>query len=432
MTASAITEVEGWEALDSRGRPTVGARVRLAGGLEGTALVPSGASTGAREAHELRDGDPARRHGLGVLRAVAHVNGEIRDAVMGLNAGAQKQVDAAMRSLDGTPGLSRLGANAVLAVSLAVARAGAAAAGFPLYKHIARLYGGAEPSLPMPMVNILSGGLHAGHGMDIQDFLVIPVGAATYAQALDWSLAVRQSAADLMAARGLAILLADEGGLSPGFADSREALTLMVQAIEAAGLRPGEDAAIALDVAASGLAQMDGRYAFPRAGETLTAPELIDRLAAWARDFPIVSIEDGLGENDVDHWPALTERLAHIQIVGDDLFCTNPFAIGHGRDHHHANAALIKVNQAGTLSAAIAATWTALEGGMGAIVSARSGETEDDFIADLAVGTGAGQIKIGSLRGAERLTKYTRLSRIEAAEGLPFAGRTRLAVRRRR
>jgi enolase len=412
----------------------VGARVRLVGGAEGQALVPSGASTGAREAHELRDGDPGRRGGLGVLRAVAHVNGEIRDAVMGLEAGDQNRIDAAMRSLDGTPTLSRLGANAVLAVSLAVARAGAAAAGLPLYRHIARLYGAAEPNLPMPMVNILSGGLHAAHGMDIQDFLVIPVGAATYAQALDWSLAVRLSAAELMAARGLSILIADEGGLSPGFADSREALTLMVQAIEAAGLRPGEDAAIALDVAASGLVQADGRYTFVRAGESLNADELIDRLAAWTADFPIISVEDGLGEDDGEHWPALTERLAHIQIVGDDLFCTNPFAIAiaHARDHRLANAALIKVNQAGTLSAAIAATWNALEGGMGAIVSARSGETEDDFIADLAVGTGAGQIKIGSLRGAERLSKYTRLSRIEAEAGLPFAGRAALAGQRRR
>jgi enolase len=424
--STAIQDIRGREVLDSRGRPTVEAEVWLTGGAHARASVPSGASTGAAEAHELRDGDPQRHAGLGVRRAVGHVDGELRAALMGRDVLDQRGLDGAMIALDGTPNLSRLGANAALAVSLAVARAGARAAGQPLYRRLAGIAGVDAPTLPMPMVNILSGGLHAAQGMDVQDFLMIPVGAATYSQALDWALRVRASAAGLMTDMGLSTLLADEGGLSPGFADSREALTLMVRAIEAAGLRPGEDVAIGLDIAASGLVQADGDYAFARAGRTYGPEAMIDLLAGWVRDFPIVSIEDGLGEDDWSHWPALTRALGPIQLIGDDLFCTNAGRIERGQALGCANAALIKVNQAGTLTAALDALATARRGGMASVVSARSGETEDDFIADLAVGTAAGQIKIGSVRGAERLTKYLRLARIEE-DGLPFAGCAALA-----
>ena len=426
MTAALIRDLFGREILDSRGRPTVEAEVWLAGGAYARASVPSGASTGAAEAHELRDGDSARHAGLGVRRAAAHVGGEIRAALIDLGALDQADIDRRLAALDGTASLSRLGANALLAVSLAVARAGARAAGQPLWRRLADIAGVAEPSLPLPMVNILSGGLHARQGMDVQDFLVIPVGAETYSQALDWSLRVRAAAQGLMADAGLPTLLADEGGLSPGFADSRDALTLMVRAIEAAGLRPGEDAAIGLDIAASGVVRPDGAYRFERAGETRPPEAMIDLLAGWTRDFPILSIEDGLAEEDWAHWPALTRTLGRIQVIGDDLFCTTAPRIALGLAEGCANSALIKVNQAGTLTRALDALATARRGGMSVVVSARSGETEDDFIADLAVGTAAGQIKIGSVRNAERLTKYNRLSRIEA-DGLPFAGRAALA-----
>ncbi len=426
MTAALIRDLFGREILDSRGRPTVEAEVWLAGGAYARASVPSGASTGAAEAHELRDGDPERHAGLGVRRAAGHVGGEIRAALIDLSANDQADIDRRLAALDGTPSLSRLGANALLAVSLAVARAGARAAGQPLWRRLADIASVAEPSLPMPMVNILSGGLHARQGMDVQDFLVIPVGAETYSQAIDWALRVRAAAEALMADAGLPTLLADEGGLSPGFTDSRDALILMVRAIEGAGLRLGEDAAIGLDIAASGLVRADGDYRLERADRTCSPEAMIDLLAGWARDYPIVSIEDGLAEEDWAHWPALTRALGHIQLIGDDLFCTNAARIARGLREGCANSALIKVNQAGTLTRALDALAAARRGGMSGVVSARSGETEDDFIADLAVGTAAGQIKIGSVRNAERLTKYNRLSRIEA-DGLPFAGRTALA-----
>ena len=426
MTAALIRDLFGREILDSRGRPTVEAEVWLAGGGYGRASVPSGASTGAAEAHELRDGDPDRHAGLGVRRAAGYIGGEIRAALIDLDATRQADIDTRLVQLDGTPRLSRLGGNATLAVSLAVARAGARAAGLPLWRRLADIAGVTEPSLPMPMVNILSGGLHAARGMDVQDFLVIPVGADTYCQAVDWALRVRASAAALMDQAGLSTLLADEGGLSPGYTDSRDGLTLMVRAIEAAGLRPGEDAAIGLDVAASGLVRPDGTYVFARTPCGYAPEAMIDLLAGWVRDFPIVSIEDGLAEDDWAHWPALTGALGHIQLIGDDLFCTNAERIGRGLAEGCANSALIKVNQAGTLTRALDALSAARRGGMSTVVSARSGETEDDFIADLAVGTAAGQIKIGSVRNAERMTKYNRLSRIKE-DGLAFAGRAALA-----
>ena len=426
MSGTAIQDLRGRQILDSRGRPTVEAEIWLTGGAHARASVPSGASTGAAEAHELRDGDTARHGGLGVSRAAGHVGGELRAALLGADVLDQRAIDRRMAEVDGSPRLARLGANAVLAVSLAAARAGAAAVGQPLYRRLGEIAGVAAPVLPLPMVNILSGGLHADRGMDVQDFLVIPVGAATYSQAMDWVLTIRASAAALMADAGLPTLLADEGGLSPGYTDSREAQTLMLRAIEAAGLRPGADAAIGLDVAASGLVGGDGDYRLARAKQVYTAEAMTDLVAGWVRDFPIVSIEDGLAEEDWGHWPGLTRALGGIQLIGDDLFCTDEARIARGLREGCANSALIKVNQAGTLTRALAALATARRGGMSTVVSARSGETEDDFIADLAVGTAAGQIKIGSVRNAERLTKYNRLSRIEE-DGLPFVGRAALA-----
>jgi len=424
MIATQIHGVRGRQILDSRGRPTVEAEVVLAGGARATASAPAGASRGAAEAFELRDGDPAHFEGRGVITAAAHVSGEISAALVGRDGLDQAGVDGLMRKLDGTPQLSRLGGNAVLAVSIAVARAGAAAIGVPLYRRLSELAGGSEPTMPMPMVNILSGGLHAARGMDVQDFLVIPVGAASYSQALDWACRVRSAAALLCDRTGISTLLADEGGLSPGFTQSSDALDLMVRAFEHAGLKPGVDVAIALDIAANSLVDASGRYRFQRAGERLTSEEMIERLEAWTGRYPIVSIEDGLHEEDWAHWPTLTRRLGHIQLIGDDLFATQPARIARGVEIGAGNCALIKINQNGTLTGTLEALSTARAGGFATVVSARSGETEDTFIADLAVGSAAAQIKIGSVRNTERLAKYNQLSRIEE-DGLPFAGWTR-------
>ena len=421
MSATTIQAVFARQVFDSRGRPTVEAEVALAGGGVGRASAPSGASRGAAEAFELRDGDPDRFEGRGVTRAVAGVNGEIAALLTGRDVLDQRGIDRAMRELDGTAQLSRLGGNAILAVSIAMARAGAAALDQPLFRRLTDLAGASQPTLPMPMVNILSGGLHAGRGMDVQDFLVIPVGARSYGEALEWVLRVRASAAALCQEGGLPTLLADEGGLSPGFADGAEALTLMVHAFERAGLRPGEDAAIALDIAASSLTDPDGRYAFQRAGRTLDSQAMIEVLADWTARFPIVSIEDGLGEEDWGAWPELTRRLGHIQLVGDDLFATQADRIARGVREGAGNTALIKINQNGTLSGTLDALAAARAGGFSTVISARSGETEDPFIADLAVGVGGGQIKIGSVRTSERMAKYNQLLRLEE-EGLPFVG----------
>jgi len=349
------------------------------------------------------------------------VSGEIGASLIGRDALAQSEVDRAMLDLDGTRQLSRLGGNAILAVSIAVARAGADAIGVSLYRRLNALAGQPTPTLPMPMVNILSGGLHAARGMDVQDFLVIPVGARSYGEALEWSLRVRAAATALCAEAGLPTLLADEGGLSPGLADGADALTLMVRAFERAGLRPGEDAAIALDIAASSLADAEGRYVFRRAGRLLGSPEMIELLADWTARFPIVSIEDGLGEEDWAAWPELTRRLGHVQLVGDDLFATQADRIARGVREGAANAALIKINQNGTLTGTLDAIAASRAAGFATVISARSGETEDPFIADLAVGVAGGQIKIGSVRTSERMAKYNQLLRLEE-EGLPFAG----------
>lgn len=411
------------QILDSRGRPTVEVDVHLADGSLGRAAVPSGASTGTHEAHELRDGDPACYGGLGVTRAVANVEGALAQAVTGLDALDQRTLDARMREADGTPALQRLGANAILGVSLAACRAAAQATRRPLYAHIADLAGQGAPTLPLPMVNIFSGGRHASGGMDVQDFLVIPARAATLPQAIHQLSRVRQAATEVCQARGLPTLLADEGGLSPGCRSGREALALLCTAIEHAGLRPGEDMRIAIDVAASELKDDDGQYHLAREGLHRDAAHMIDMLADWVRDFPVVSIEDGLDEDDWDGWRALTQRLgAQVQLVGDDLFTTHPQRLARGIRDGAGNGVLVKLNQNGTLSGTLDVIAQARAAGFATIISARSGETEDPFMADLAVGTAAGQIKIGSLRTSSTVCKYNQLLRIAADHPLPCAG----------
>jgi enolase len=431
MSGARIAAVRARQILDSRGRPTVEADVELDDGSSGRASVPSGASTGSAEAHELRDADAAVYAGLGVSRAVAHVNGEIAQALRGLDAAAQRDIDTRLTELDGTPQLSRLGANAVLATSLAVARAAAASQLRPLYAHIAELAGVTQPLMPLPMVNILSGGLHASRGMDAQDFLAIPARAASIADAVHTMARVRAAASDEARDRGLPTLLADEGGLAPGFERSRDALQMMLRSIERAGLKPGDDVLIAVDVAATTLRRPDGNYGLRREGRQLAADELIDMFAGWARNFPVVSIEDGLAEDDWPAWRRLTERLGDtVQLVGDDLFATQPRRVKRGIDERAANGVLVKANQNGTLSGAIDVVLQARAAGFATIVSARSGETEDAFMSDLAVGTAAGQIKIGSLRTSSTVAKYNQLLRIEEASGAPYAGVAALAGRR--
>ncbi len=431
MQRTAITRIRGRQILDSRGRPTIEADVELADGSLGRAAVPSGASTGASEAHELRDADPARYAGLGVLRAAANVNGEIAAALAGHDATEQRSIDARLCAVDGTPRLARLGANAVLAVSLAVSRAAAVAQGRPLHAHLAALAGNPRPEMPLPMVNILSGGLHAGRGMDVQDFLAIPMHAASMDEAVHTAARVRLAAVEVAREAGLPTLLADEGGLSPGCATPEAALDMMLRSIERAGLRPGEDVAIAIDVAASALRGPAGTYRLARAGRTLAAVEMIAMVEGWIANYPVVSVEDALDEEDWDGWQALTARLGtRVQLVGDDLFTTNPERLARGIAGGIANGVLVKPNQNGTLSGTLDVIAQARARGYATIVSARSGETEDPFIADLAVGAAAGQIKIGSLRTSSTVGKYNQLLRIEEASGAPFAGIGALAGRR--
>ena len=423
LNAAAIDAVAARQILDSRGRPTVEVDVRLGDGSFGRASVPSGASTGANEAHELRDGGTAYE-GRGVRRAVAHVVGEIAAAVRGLEATDQRALDACLVELDGTAGLRRLGANAVLGVSLAACRAAAAHRRLPLYEHLASLSGASAVTMPMPMVNILSGGLHAGRGMDAQDFLVVPACARSIDEAIEVVCRVRSSAARVMEARGLPSLLADEGGLSPGLASGRDALQLLVESIEAAGLQPGRDVAIAIDVAATALwDRAQGVYRLAREGRVASSGEMIAMAEAWVREFPVVSIEDALDEEDWLGWRRLTEQLGdRIRLIGDDLFTTNPERVRRGIEQGVANGVLVKLNQNGTLSGTLDVVAAARAAGYAPVISARSGETEDAFIADLAVGTAAGQIKIGSVRCGERLAKYNQLLRIEEQSRAPFAG----------
>jgi enolase len=427
--AESIASLRAREILDSRGNPTVEVELETSGGSRGLAAVPSGASTGSREALELRDGDADRYAGKGVRKAVAHVNDEIAKAVRGLDLGGlaeQAALDRAMIELDGSDTKSRLGANALLGVSLAAAHAAAAAARQPLYRWI----GGDEATLlPAPMMNVLNGGAHADNTVDLQEFMLFPVGAPSFAEALRWGAEIFHTLKKLLADKGYITAVGDEGGFAPNLESNREAIELVLRAVEAAGYRPGEDVAIALDPASSEFHE-GGRYVLAGEGKSLTPEEMVGFWQEWVERYPIVSIEDGLDEADWDGWRSLTERLGQrTQLVGDDLFVTNPKILAEGIERGIANAILIKVNQIGTLTETLEAIRMAREAGYAAVVSHRSGETEDTTIADLAVGTGCGQIKTGSLSRSDRVAKYNRLLRIEdeLAGRARYAGRSTLA-----
>jgi enolase len=406
-----IRTLRGREILDSRGRPTVEAELELVNGIRVHASVPSGASTGRHEAHELRDGDLTRYGGLGVKRAVENVGGELATAIVGRDAGDQRALDEALIAADGTPDKSRLGANGVLAASLAAARAAAIDLGIPLWRHLTRE---APPQMPRPMVNLISGGLHARRNLDLQDFLIIPVGVTDYPEALEVCSAVIRSTGELLKRRGLSTLHADEGGFGPELRANQEALELAAAAVEHAGLALGTDIAFALDVAASHFFDSQrGVYELLVEDRTLPAEGVIELLEGWIDAFPIVSIEDALAEDDWDGWRVATDRLGgRVQLVGDDLFTTNRARLEHGLQRGVANAVLVKMNQIGSLTETLDLSDQAAANGYQAIISARSGETEDDALADLAVASGAGQIKVGSLTQSERLAKYNRLLRI--------------------
>ncbi len=429
MADDRIAAVKALEVLDSRGNPTVEVEIRLQDGSKGRAIVPSGASTGTHEAHELRDGDPKRYGGKGVLDAVANVNGEIADAVVGQHASDQQGLDRMMAALDGTANKSRLGANALLGVSLAAAHATAASRGQPLYVSL----GGATANLlPCPMFNVLNGGKHATRSTDFQEYMLAPVGRPTFSEALRAGAEVYQALKKLLAGRGLSTNVGDEGGFAPSLENNVAAVELLVQAIEAAGYRPGEDVAIALDPASSEL-YVNGRYELASEGRSLTSAEMVDLWAEWCERYPIISIEDGLAEDDWEGWSLLTQRLGdELQIVGDDLLVTNLEFLERAIETKAANAILVKVNQIGTLSEAIAATSRALGVGWGAMMSHRSGETEDTTIADLAVALGTGQLKSGAPARGERTAKFNRLLRIEAELGAKarYAGDSMLSQRR--
>jgi enolase len=418
-----IQEVSGREILDSRGNPTVEVDVRLSGGAFGRAAVPSGASTGAHEAVELRDGDPARFGGKGVLKAVAAVDGEIADALRGRPAEDQAEIDQAMIALDGTENKSRLGANAILGTSLAVAKAAAQNAGLPLYRSI----GGAEATLlPVPLMNIVNGGAHADNPIDIQEFMIMPVGAPSLSEAVRMGAEVFQALKSALKRAGHNTNVGDEGGFAPGLSSTESALDFIAEAVAAAGYRLGDDIALALDCAASEYFK-GGRYELAGEGLSLDAQAMTDYLTKLVGRYPIVSIEDGMAEDDWQGWGLLTEALGErVQLVGDDLFVTNPRRLEQGIDKGIANSILVKVNQIGTLSETLEAVNMALDAGYTAVMSHRSGETEDSTIADLAVATGCDQIKTGSLSRSDRLAKYNQLIRIEEELGAAarYAGRT--------
>lgn len=423
MTDRAITRLAAREILDSRGNPTVEVEVTLADDAVGVAAVPSGASTGSHEAVELRDGDPARFGGKGVLRAVGNVNGEIAGAILGRDATDQSGLDEALVALDGTPNKGRLGANAILGTSLAVARAASASVGQPLYRYL----GGAEAAtLPVPQVNILNGGRHVDGGTDFQEFMIVPLGAPTFREGMRWAAETFHALGDLLRERGLPTAVGDEGGYGPALPTNETAIELVLEAIGRAGYRPGEQVAIALDPAASELFG-DAGYRLTTEQRTLAATELIGLWEDWAHRYPIVSLEDGLAEDDWSGWTALTAQLGErLQLVGDDLLVTNQARLERAIAERAANAILVKVNQVGTLSEALTAVRTAQGAGWGVVISHRSGETEDTFIADLAVATGSRQIKTGSMSRSERTAKYNRLLRIEEelGERAVYAGRS--------
>ncbi|MAM57550.1 MAG: phosphopyruvate hydratase [Salinicola sp.] len=413
-----IVDIRALEVLDSRGNPTVQAQVTLSGGITGSACAPSGASTGSREALELRDGDKSRYLGKGVLKAVDAVNGKIRERLMGMDASDQRALDDAMLALDGTDNKASLGANAILAVSLAAAKAAATEKGVPLYAHIAELYG--QPgryTMPVPMMNILNGGEHADNNVDIQEFMVQPVGAPNFREALRMGAEIFHSLKKVLSAKGLSTSVGDEGGFAPNLSSNAEALAVIEQAVGDAGYHLGKDVTLALDCASSEFFK-DGTYDLAGEGKQYDAAGFTDYLADLCDQYPIVSIEDGMDESDWDGWKALTEKLGDkIQLVGDDLFVTNTRILKRGIDEQIGNSILIKFNQIGSLSETLDAIRMAQDAGFTAVISHRSGETEDTTIADLAVGTAAGQIKTGSLCRSDRVAKYNRLLVIEQELG---------------
>lgn len=414
MVDTSIDQIVAREILDSRGNPTVEVEVVLADGSWGRAAVPSGASTGAHEALELRDRDPARYGGKGVLKAVQNVNELIADELFGWDATDQMGIDARLLELDGTPNKERLGANAILGVSLAVAHAAANALRLPLYRYIGGVH---AHVLPVPLMNILNGGKHAVDGPDLQEFMIAPVGAPTFAEALRWGSEVYHALKAVLKKRGYATGVGDEGGFAPSLKTNEEAIEVILEAVQKAGYRPGEHIFLALDPAASEFYE-DGRYVLKKEGRTLTGPEMVDFYAAWVEKYPIISIEDGLAEDDWESWALMTRRLGdRIQIVGDDLLVTNVERIRRAIREGACNALLCKVNQIGTLTEAIAAVQMAQRAGWGVIVSHRSGETEDATIADLAVALNVGQIKTGAPCRSERVAKYNQLLRIEEELG---------------
>lgn len=411
---STIVDIHAREILDSRGNPTVEADVILENGLRGRAAVPSGASTGEREAVELRDGDASRYGGKGVTRAVANVNGEIREALLGKSVREQADLDQTMISLDGTETKKRLGANAILAVSLAAAQAGAADASKALYAYL-----GSEDDflLPVPMMNIINGGAHADNSVDLQEFMILPVGAPTFSEALRWGTECFHALKTVLKKKGLNTAVGDEGGFAPDLGSNEEALQVIMQGIEAAGYRPGKDVYLGIDAASSEFVT-NGKYELASEKVTLDAQGMADLLESWINKYPIITIEDGLGENDWDGWSLLTGQIGkRVQLVGDDLFVTNSKILKEGIDRGIANSILIKVNQIGTLTETLDAISLARSAGYTAVISHRSGETEDTTIADIAVATGAGQIKTGSLSRSDRIAKYNQLLRIEEALG---------------
>ncbi|MGH9093330.1 MAG: phosphopyruvate hydratase [Acidimicrobiales bacterium] len=415
MSAPTIERVEAAWVLDSRATPTVEATVVLVNGRSAFAQAPSGASTGRHESVERRDGDPRRFGGKGVEGALQAVRGPISKRLAGMDVTDQEALDRAMVDLDGTEDRSLLGANATVAVSAACARAGAAARGVPLWRHLA---GARRPSLPLPMVNIVSGGLHAGGGMDVQDVLAVPLGAPDLETAVEWVHGVYHAAAALLAERGASTLVGDEGGFGAPTASAEEAIALVTEAIARSGRDPGTDVAVTLDLAASGLLRVDGSYVL--GGRAMTADEVVATVTGWTERFPVVSVEDPLAEDDWPGWRLAGSRLGPtVQLVGDDLLCTRLDRLERAAREGAANAVLVKANQIGTLTEALDVADRAASLGMGAVVSARSGETEDEWLADLAVASGAGQVKIGSVARSERLAKYNRLLRISRGAGSP-------------
>jgi enolase len=420
-----ITHLHAREILDSRGNPTVEVDVTLDGG-SGRAAVPSGASTGEREAIELRDGDQARYGGKGVRTAVAHVNGEIATTLVGRDF-TQRSLDQAMIALDGTATKSRLGANALLGVSMAAARADAASKGLPLFRHFATLYRGSHFTLPVPMMNILNGGAHADTSVDFQEFMVMPVGVSSFAEALRGGAEIFHALRGILRSRGQSTGVGDEGGFAPNLKSNREAVEVVLEAVATAGMKAGEDVFIALDVASSELWAGAGKYVFKKSGEAdRTSDQMVRLYEDWLREYPIASIEDGLAEGDWEGWRTLTRALGNrVQLVGDDVFVTNPEILRRGIDDGVGNALLVKLNQIGTVTETLDAVRMASDARYGTIISHRSGETEDTTIADLAVGTAAGQIKTGSASRTDRVCKYNQLLRIEEELGSAalFAGR---------